>query len=274
MAKTTHKILPPVHPNVGLEMEYARKLEALVDAMHKSIKYWVLMNYKNNLPGTVTIMAEDDSTSVTLDKIMRRLSRYWQKKFIEAAQQLGIYFAQKSTQRADTTLKQILKESGFAIEFKLTAAARDVLQSTVKENVALITNLSQQHLKQIEILVHHSVQSGRDLGGLAKELEQRYDMTKKRARLIAKDQNNKATASIVRVRQNEIGIKQAKWLHSHAGKTPRPTHVAMNSKLYDVVEGMWDKDADGKGKGRYVYPGELINCRCVSRSIIPALGVR
>ena len=241
--------------------------------MHKSIMYWVMKGYEKNLPHTV-MMAEDDSTSVKLEKILKRLSRYWQKKFNEAARELGIYFAQTSTQRADNTLEQILKESGFAIKFKLTQAARDVLQSTIKENVALITHVSQQHLKQIEILVHQSVQSGRDVGGLAKQLEERYDMTKKRARLIATHQNNMATSAIVRVRQKELGIKQAKWLHSHAGKKPRPTHVAENGKLYDVDKGWFDPDAHGKGKGDWIHPGFLINCRCVSRSILPALGVR
>jgi SPP1 gp7 family putative phage head morphogenesis protein len=171
-------------------------------------------------------------------------------------------------------LEHILKNGGLAIKFKLTPAVNDVVQATTKANVALVTNLAQKHLSDIEGLVMRSVQKGGDVGGLAKDLEERYKMTRKRARLVARDQNSKATAAIVRTRQAELGITQAKWLHSHAGKKPRPSHVAMNGKLYDVKEGMWDPDADGKGKGRNVFPGELINCRCASRSVIPALGVR
>jgi SPP1 gp7 family putative phage head morphogenesis protein len=266
------KVLPPVHPNVGLEMEYTRKLEALIEAMHKSIMWWVLAGYKANTPNTV--MALDDSSAVQLEKIIKRLTRYWQKHFNEAAKKLGRYFAKKSTQQTDNSLESILKASGFAIKFKTSPAQNDVLQATTKANVALITNMSQQHLKEITGMVMRSVQTGRDIGGLAKDLEERFDMTKKRARFIARDQNNKATAAITKVRQNELGIDEADWLHSHAGKVPRPTHVAMNGKRYKVNQGMWDKDADGKGKGRYVYPGELINCRCVPRSIIRALGIR
>jgi SPP1 gp7 family putative phage head morphogenesis protein len=261
-----YKVLAPVHPNIGLELEYTRKLEALLDALHKSIMWWVVAGYKANTPSTV-ILAQDDSSSIKLDKIIKRLTRYWNKKFNEAAKDLAKYFATTSTKRAENSLEQILKASGFAIKFKVTVAANDVLQSTVKANVALITNMSQRHLKEIEGMVMRSVQTGRDIGTLATELEERYVMTKKRARLIARDQNNKATASIVRVRQQELGIKQAKWLHSHAGKKPRPTHVAMNGKLYDISKGMWDPAED-----KFIYPGELINCRCVSRSIISELG--
>lgn len=266
------KILAPVHPNVGLEMEYTRKLEALIDMMHKSVLWWVVQGYKANPPHTM--MALDDSSAIKLEKIIKRLTRYWQKHFNESAKKLAKYFAQKSTQRADSTLEHILRESGFAIKFKVSPAANDVLQSTIKANVSLITAMPQQYIKEITGMVMRSVQTGRDIGGLAKELEEHYDMSKKRARLIARDQNNKATAAITRVRQNELGIEEADWLHSHAGKVPRPTHVAMNGKRYKVNQGMWDKDANGKGKGAYVYPGELINCRCVSRSIIKELGIR
>lgn len=268
------KTLAPVHANAGLEAEYRRRLEALIDDMHKSIRYWLLAAYRGDLPDTTELMAIDDSSAVKLDAVMKRLSRYWLRKFKEAGKQLGKHYAQKATDRADNALEHILKNGGLAIKFKMTPAVNDVVQATTKSNVALITNLAQKHLNEIEGLVMRSVQQGRDVGGLAQELEERYKMTRKRARLVARDQNNKATAAIVRTRQAELGIEQAKWLHSHAGKKPRQSHVAMNGKLYDVKEGMWDPDADGKGKGRNVFPGELINCRCVSRSIIPALGVR
>lgn len=265
------KTLAPVHPNAGLEAEYRRRLQALVDDMHKSLRWWLSAAYRGDLPDTVALMAMDKSSAAQLDEVMKRLSRYWLRRFKTSARDLGKHFAKKVSQRSDGALEQALQRGGFAIKFKLTPAANDVLQATTKANVNLITNLAQKHLSEIEGLVMRSVQAGRDLESLTKDLEAKYKMTRKRAALIARDQNNKATASIVRTRQAELGIEQAKWLHSHAGKTPRPSHVAMNGKTYDVKEGMWDPDADGKGKGRNVFPGELINCRCVSRSIIPAL---
>jgi uncharacterized protein with gpF-like domain len=55
---------------------------------------------------------------------------------------------------------------------------------------------------------------------------------------LARDQNNKATASMTHARQDELGIAEASWVRSGAGKHPRPTHVAMNGKKYDVNKGM------------------------------------
>lgn len=65
-------------------------------------------------------------------------------------------------------------------------------------------------------------------------------------------------------RRQEIGIEEAMWQHSHAGKKPRPTHVAMHGKIYQISEGMWDP-----AEQKRIWPGQLINCRCTSRAIIP-----
>ena len=107
-----------------------------------------------------------------------------------------------------------------------------------------------------------SVTAGRDLGTLAEELQAAHGVSKRRAAHIALDQNNKATSTVTRVRQKELGIKEAVWIHSGAGKHPRPEHVAFNGKKYDVEKGAYLE-------GKWTWPGFEINCRCTSRSIIP-----
>lgn len=108
-----------------------------------------------------------------------------------------------------------------------------------------------------------SVQRGGDMGQLSKELQKEFGVTKLRAALISRDQNIKATSAFTRARQIELGITEAVWMHSHAGKEPRPTHVKMNGKRYNVTEGMYDP-----AEKRNISPGELINCRCTSKSVI------
>ena len=71
---------------------------------------------------------------------------------------------------------------------------------------------------------------------------------------------------MTRARQVEVGITEAIWMHSHAGKEPRPTHVANDGKRYKVAEGWFDPDPRVR---RHIVPGELINCRCTTRSIVP-----
>ena len=107
-----------------------------------------------------------------------------------------------------------------------------------------------------------SYAAGRDLSTMVKELKQLYPAASHRAELIARDQSNKANAVVNRARQMELGITEAIWMHSHAGKNPRPDHVAANGKRYNIAEGC-------KISGEFIQPGEEINCRCTSRAILP-----
>ena len=91
------------------------------------------------------------------------------------------------------------------------------------------------------------------------------------AALIARDQNNKATATITRARQEDLGITHAYWIHSNGGKKPRPSHVKAGQEktVYEVSKGWFDPD-----EGEYIWPGMLINCRCVCKAILPSQAIR
>ncbi len=110
-----------------------------------------------------------------------------------------------------------------------------------------------------------SVAAGRDLEQLVTDLRQQFNVTRRRAVLIARDQNNKATATITRVRQTEAGLIEAIWVHSGGGKVPRRSHLmaGRNKQKYNIAKGWFDPD-----EKKFIYPGELINCRCVSRPIV------
>ncbi len=255
------KIISPVMPNAGLTAAYQRKLDALIAKMQRSVRYWVLAKYRQNTP---VIMAQDASPAMEMRRTIRKLGRRWLRQFDDAAPVLAAYFATGAADRTDAALKAALRDAGISVRFKMTAAQNDAYQAVIGEQVALIKSIGQQYLTQVEGAVMRSVQNGHDLGRLAKTLEETYGVTKRRAALIARDQNAKATATLTRVRQQGLGITKAKWLHSAGGREPRPSHVAMSGKTYDVAKGMWDPD-----ERAWIHPGELINCRCVSVSVVP-----
>lgn len=254
-------VLRPLHPNEGLTAAYRAKLEKLIEEMDASVQYWVRTRYKNNEP----LMAMDDVLPANeLRRTLRELSKRWLKNFDTAAWELADYFTGAVSKRTDAALRAILRKGGFSVKFKMTRAMRDVFNATKAQNVALIKSIPEQYLKNVEGAVMRSVQAGRDLGTLAKFLEKNYGVTRRRAAFISRSQNNLATSAMNRARQAELGIVKAKWRHSGAGKHPRPTHVKNNGKLYDVKTGWWDPAVK-----RYILPGELPNCRCVSISVIP-----
>lgn len=253
-------ILRAVNPNAGIKAAYRKRLDALIAEMNDSILYWIGAAYKR------TGLAQDESATVTLRKALHKVARQWQDRFDEGADNLARWFAQKTKSYSDVALGKILEDAGFSVEFKMSSAMNDAYQAVIGENVNLIKSIAAENLTQVETLVMQSVQTGRDLGTLTRELEHRFGVTKRRAALISRDQNNKATATMTRVRQRELGITTAIWKHSHAGKAPRPSHLKADGEEYDIDKGMY---LDGK----WTWPGVEINCRCVSRSVIPGLSV-
>jgi hypothetical protein len=264
----TEKVLSPVHPNIGIEIAYRRLLSKAINAMHTSILAWICAAWREE---TAPRFAKDNIVS-GLVELFRRLAGQWLARFDVLANELAAYFAQSVAQRADGTLKNILKKGGMAVEWHPSPAQRQIMDATIAQNVALIKSIPQAYLSRVEVLVLQSVQTGREMHGLYKglrqiqtEIGQEGAKAKRRAALIAKDQNNKATAALVNARQAEVGIKEAVWLHSGGGREPRPSHVkAGRDKVrYDLAKGWFDP-----AEKKWILPGTLINCRCVSKPIL------
>lgn len=255
--------LRAARPNHGITLAYRRKIMCLVKEMSDSVEYWLRAAYRANEPA----MAQDATPAGELQVAVNRLARQWQRNINDAAPLLARWFAKEASKRSDAMLQRILRDAGISVRFKwrMTAQMRDVFNATVHENVGLIKSIPQQYLGEVQGLVMRSVQSGRDLGTLTRELQKRYGITERRAALIALNQNNQATAAMQRVRQTELGIEEAVWLHSHAGKEPRPTHLANDGKRYKIATGWFDPDPKVR---KHIWPGQLINCRCVSRPIV------
>ena len=115
--------------------------------------------------------------------------------------------------------------------------------------------------------MQRSIIQGRDVASLRDELQGRFGVTRNRAKLIARDQSNKAFQAIKRAENQQLGIKEGIWVHVPGTKSSRKTHMRMNGKRFKLNEGLYDSDVKRK-----VLPGELVACNCVYRAVIPEFG--
>lgn len=258
MAAAKPKTLRAVRPNVGVQAWYRSQLDAQITAMHDSLVYWLSAEYRAN----GLAMDADGGAALAMRGSLRKLSHRWQWVFDKLADSLSRRIADRMLAHADSGLKSAVKGEGFAVKFTMTPDMGNAYQAVIGEQVGLIRSIAQQHLSEVEGLVMRSVAQGRDLGSLTKALQARYGVTKRRAALIARDQNNKATSVLVSTRQQAIGITQGVWRHSHAGKTPRPSHVKADGATFDLKKGLYLE-------GEWVLPGQAINCRCTWQPVIP-----
>ena len=252
------KTVRPIHANRGIEARYKKRMNSLVDEMHSSIQYWLEAAYKKSPPA----MAQDASPSDRVKKEIDKLAKRWQDRFNSIGPWLAENYIKGMFKATDSAFKQALKASGWAVEFKMTRAMKDALNASINENIGLIRSIPEQYFGKVEGIVMRSYTRGRDLHTMVTELNELYPHAKHRTELIARDQSNKANAVVQRARQLELGITEAIWMHSHAGKVPRPSHVAANGRKYKVAEGCLID-------GEYIFPGEEINCRCTCRAVLP-----
>lgn len=257
------RTLDPIHPSAAIRASYEKWLDALVEAMHRDVTRTLMRTYRDNPPRALVLYAADASPANTMRGALGKLDRKWQRRFDDGAQQRATKFAKNTKAYVDRRLRADAAKARMGVQFKMTRGMRDAYDAVCAENVSLITNIPEQYFTQVESLVMQSVSAGRDLEVLATGLRERLGITKRRAALIARDQNGKASAVMARARYLDMGITKAVWLHSAGGKIPRPPHVKFSGKTYDIATGQDFEDGEG-----HVHPGQLINCRCVPKPVI------
>ena len=155
----------------------------------------------------------------------------------------------------------------------------------VTENVSLIKSVGKEHLGDVEQIIYRMVRGGNSMQEVRNELERRFNVTRARARLIARDQVNKYNANLTEARQVNLGIKEYIWMNvqdqrvrgNPAGKYPR---VVSNHWIMHEVRCRWDDPTvywNGKkwvprtARMPKVHPGIEIQCRCTAVPVLDDL---
>ena len=250
------KLLKPIPPNAGIEAAYAKQITALLDEMTDSVEYWLKAGYRKHEP----LMAQD-SVSTDMQKIIQALINRFIKKFDKFAPDAAQMFADKTFKHTDRTMAAHLKKMNWTVPFKVNKPMQDALDATIHENVGLIRSIPQEYLTDIEGAVMRSYAVGHDLKTMTDEIQRIGGVTRRRAAFIAHDQTSKANATATRARQRALGFRRAAWRHSKGGKEPRPAHVAANGTIYDIDKGCLIQ-------GKYIFPGEEPNCKCLGVVVV------
>lgn len=263
----------PVRASAAEAAWLRNQLQNMVYAMHNSVMFWVRAGWRDSgmlmdMNITQGGIALDKSPAKMLQEVMSKLGKQWLDKFDDAAPKIADGFAKKVLRHADGSFSSALRKAGYSVKFQTTKAVRDALDAETLGNVSLIKSIPQKYLGDVQGRIMRSITGGRSMKQLTKDLEQVYSLTHNRAALIARDQNNKATAVIHKTRQKEVGISRAVWIHTSASVHPREEHERWGDEEaeYDIEKGMWS-EVDQE----YVWPGTPINCGCTSMSVVPGM---
>lgn len=158
----------------------------------------------------------------------------------------------------------------------------NALEKSVVSNVKLIKSIPEKYFSKIEELVFENITKGRTTGSLLSDIRGLNNSTKKRAKIIARDQTSKLLSNLNQERQQAVGIIGYQWRNSKDRRVRgNPNGLYPDSKFdHWDREGkyfLWEKTVpapkapNGKAYNQPPadgHPGEPIQCRCIADPVI------
>jgi SPP1 gp7 family putative phage head morphogenesis protein len=165
--------------------------------------------------------------------------------------------------------RQIANKNGRDLERVVGIAIRSadpgvgaMIDGFRSSNVAKIKSLVGQELVDITRLLESF--EGIQVDVLRRQIQERFNVTRSKAALLARDQTLTLNSQIARVRQTNVGITHYIWTTS-GDERVRQTHRDL-----DGTTQRWDTPPD-VGGGRTAHPGEDFQCRCTAFPVLPEL---
>ncbi len=143
------------------------------------------------------------------------------------------------------------------------------VRTFMTENVSLIESIPNEGLTDIEQMLYRDGKRKLSPQQMREKIEEQFDVTEGRARVIARDQVSKFNGRLTEQRQVNTGITHYTWLTSKDGRV-RSSHQHLDGKVF-----AWDKPPvtidSGKRAGETNHPGQDIQCRCHAIPILDNL---
>jgi SPP1 gp7 family putative phage head morphogenesis protein len=146
------------------------------------------------------------------------------------------------------------------IDPRHAAGIDSFIEQARHENVELIKNASADFLAQVRATLDEF--EGRPAKDLAAALQQRVEVSRSRAQLIARDQVLKLNSQIIEMRCRSAGVDSYHWSTSQDERV-RPMHAELEGSVHT-----WDDPPVTNPDGDTNHPGEDYQCRCLPIPII------
>lgn len=245
--------LNSIAPSATITKWYREEMIAMMGEMRSDLIQDVVKPYRSEIAM--------DGILDWMGHIMDSLVDKWQDRLNGLSEKIASELVGKSKTHYDKRLHNMLRKRGFTVNFRHTKYVEDQAKIALEENVALIKSIGNQYLDKVRSAVWRSVKNGYDLESLVKQLKQIDGVEDRRAKNIAKDQVARLNQMFEDARSDELGIKEAYWVHSSAVKTPRHEHVKVNMQRYVIKDGI--RFSNGVFK-----PSEDYGCMCRKKLII------
>jgi SPP1 gp7 family putative phage head morphogenesis protein len=256
------KAVRPRYP-LGAETRYRRELfgvlagaREIVARRLKPVIADIFDAASNTHKADSAVRRADDYASIINDvfgEIRLEFERRFKRPVREAAENAGKRTAEANKADQQRVFKSLLGVDVIGREQWLG----DFVDLFTTSNVRLIKSIPEKYFAELEDLVRDAAVTGKRPEAFADDLEERYGVSRSKAKLLARDQVGKFNGELTRVRQGRLGIKSFIWRTSQDERV-RDSHKAKEGNSYD-----WDSPPNDTG-----IPGADYQCRCTAEPVI------
>lgn len=266
--KSGNKQFGPQYPD-SIEREYYRHLNQYANAYLKMLKD----ELKRVLPQLKGVAKEeqprvdgqirmDVDIPKAIDKMFEVINAGMSRRFtannMNRIVQSMITKSSKYSKKEMAKMARTYSKEDFEVEPLLTdKGMSEYFQNVIDMNVSLIRSISeyqQPKLKQALIAMITKDARSQDI---AKMLEKEFNVTKGRAKMIARDQVGKLNGALERHRQEQLGMSRYIWRTANDSRV-RDDHARLEGKTFK-----WSKPpVVNRSTGERGNPKEDYNCRC------------
>ncbi len=140
----------------------------------------------------------------------------------------------------------------------------EIIRRWISENILKIKSIPAETLSNMQKIILGSYLKGSSIRDIQKEIQAQYNVSKRKAQLLARDQVSTLNAQITKIQQQDAGCTKYRWSTSKDSRV-RDCHRALDGKIFswDNPPEMWYETKKGRVyTGRRCHPGEDFMCRC------------
>lgn len=149
-----------------------------------------------------------------------------------------------------------------------------MLKSWISTNVTLIKSIQTDLLDQVGVIIESGYRSRLSIPTITDQLKTKFNISKNRARLIARTETAKLHSDYIKHEHQQLGITEYVWLTTHDERT-RTSHRVLDNKICQWVNPLTYKDSETsrlKNKssigGVPLQVGQDFQCRCSLAAIV------
>lgn len=240
---------PTWRPPISVENRYRRELVGIVNTMEQVVKETVIPHLEGIVSEANQYVQRGDAWPTDLKKLFNDATITIGENTV-AGDRLASAIGHATSDYNQTQWRKIVKR---VIGVNVTGSEPWLsaeLDSFTQENVALITSIKSDSIRDIEGLAQRGVRNGDRHETISKNIRKKFQTTRRRAQLIARDQVSRLNGQLTHLRQTDLGVTHYFWRTSDDERV-RPSHRDNDDKRF-----AWNKPPSTG------HPGHDINCRC------------